>query len=732
MNPLLDFSALPRFADIRPEHIAPAVDHLIVECRATLARVTASPNCGWSDIVAPLEEVNEKLARAWGVVGHLHAVIDSPALRDAYHTSLPNVTEYWTDLGQNLDLFNQYRALRSAPEFATLSPARKKIIENELRDFRLSGAELAQDKKARFKEIAEEQSLLGSRFSENVLDATNAFSLLIEDEARLAGLPQDVKDAAREAAEKDHKADDGKPVGGKPDGGKSDGGKSDDGKPRWKLTLQAPSYLPVLQYADDRALRETIYKANVTRASEFGDAKLDNTALIDQIIALRAEEAALLGFNNFAEVSLVAKMANTPQQVRSFLDGLAQRARPFALRDVAELKAFAKDALGLDPLEAWDTMYASEKLRQQRYAFSDQEVKQYFPEPAVLAGLFKVVETIFDVQIKPDAALSPPHAWHEDVRGFRIETRGGPAGDRASGQLIGQFYLDLYARDTKRGGAWMDDAITRCLKTGGAPGNTPDAMPSTVPGTVQTPVTYLTCNFARGVGEANGQKRPALFTHDDVITLFHDFGHGLHHMLTRVDDLGVSGINGVEWDAVELPSQFMENFCWEWDVLKHMTAHVDSGAPLPRALFDKMLAAKNFQAGMQTVRQIEFSLFDMQLHSDFDAARQTPLALLDEIRQRVAVLHPPAYNRFPNNFSHIFAGGYAAGYYSYKWAEVLSADAYSAFEEEGVLSPAAGARFHAEVLAVGGSRPAAESFRAFRGRDPSMDALLRHSGMITA
>ena len=703
MNPLLDFSALPRFADIRPEHIAPAVDHLIAECRATLARVTASTGNGWDDIVAPLEDVNEKLARAWGVAGHLHAVIDSPALRDAYNANLPKVTEYWTDLGQNLDLFNQYRALCSTPSFAALSPARKKIIENELRDFRLSGAELPEHKKVRFKEIAEEQSALGSRFSENILDATNAFSLLIEDETRLAGLPQDVKVAAREAAAK--------------------GSKPGEGKHGWRLTLQAPSYLPVLQYADDRALRETIYKANVTRASEFGDPKLDNTALIDQIVALRAEEAALLGFNNFAEVSLVAKMANTPQQVRSFLDDLAQRARPFAERDMAELKAFAKDALGLDPLEAWDTLYASEKLRQQRYAFSDQEVKEYFPEPAVLAGLFKVVETIFDVRIKPDAALSPPHAWHDDVRGFRIETRGGPAGDAPSGQLIGQFYLDLYARDTKRGGAWMDDAITRRFKPGSGQEH--------APGTVQTPVTYLTCNFARGVGEVNGQKRPALFTHDDVITLFHEFGHGLHHMLTRVDDLGVSGINGVEWDAVELPSQFMENFCWDWDVLKHMTAQVDSGAPLPRALFDKMLAAKNFQAGMQTLRQIEFSLFDMQLHSDFDAARQTPLALLDDIRRRVAVLHPPAYNRFPNNFSHIFAGGYAAGYYSYKWAEVLSADAYSAFEEEGVLSPAAGARFQTEVLAVGGSRPAAESFRAFRGRDPNLDALLRHSGMIT-
>ena len=707
-NPLLDFAGLPRFAHITPEQITPAVDALIAECRATLTRVAQSASATWDDVVAPLEDANEKLSRAWGAVGHLHGVIDSPALRDAYNDNLSRITEYWTDLGQNLALFNQYRALNNSPAFAGLTAARKKIIGNRLRDFRLSGAELPDHKKARFKIIAEEQSLAGSRFSENLLDATNAFSLFIEDEARLAGLPQDVKDAAREAAQK-------------------------DAKPGWKLTLHAPSYLPVLQYADDRSLRETIYKANVTRASEFGDTKFDNTALIDKLVALRAEEAALLGFNNFAEVSLAAKMADTPQQVLDFLNDLAARAHPFAKRDYAELSDFARQSLGLDTLNAWDAMYASEKLRQQRYAFSDQDVKEYFPEHKVLAGLFKVVETIFNVEIKPDPALSAPHAWHEDVRGFRIESRGAAGNtpgdgaiddadaadhagnllhDGAAGQrLIGQFYLDLYARDSKRGGAWMDDAVTRRRRAG----------------LLQTPVAHLTCNFARGVGG-----KPALFTHDDVITLFHEFGHGLHHLLTRVDDLGVSGIHGVEWDAVELPSQFMENFCWEWDVLKHMTSHVDSGAPLPRALFDKMLAAKNFQAGMQTVRQIEYSLFDMHLHADFDAAASTPLQLLDAIRQRVAVMNPPAYNRFPNNFSHIFGGGYAAGYYSYKWAEVLSADAYSAFEEEGVLSPIAGARFADEVLAVGGSRPAAISFRAFRGRDPQLDALLRHSGMITA
>ena len=679
-NPLLDFSGLPRFAGIESTHVSPAIDSLLETCRQTVLRVTADSGAvDWDGFVTPLEDANERLSRAWGAIGHLHAVKDSPELRDAYNDNLPKVTEYWTDLGQNLALFAKYKALRASPAFGDLSPARRRIVDNEIRDFRLSGAELPEDKKARFKQIAEEQAALGSKFSENVLDATNAFALHIEDETRLGGLPPDVRQAAQEAAAK-------------------------DGKTGWKFTLQAPSYLPVLQYADDRALRETIYKANVTRASEFGDAKLDNTPLIDRILALRAEEAALLGYDSFACVSLVPKMAKTPEEVQQFLNDLAVRAKPFAERDMQELGAFARESLGLPALEAWDALYASEKLRQARYAFSDQEVKEYFPEPRVLAGLFKVVETVFKVRIRPDTAP----VWHTDASFYRIET--------AAGELVGQFYLDLYARDIKRGGAWMDDAITRRRKAGG----------------VQTPVAYLTCNFARGVGEVNGKKRPALFTHDDVITLFHEFGHGLHHMLTRIDDLGVAGINGVEWDAVELPSQFMENFCWEWDVLKHMTGHVDTGEPLPKSLFDKMLAARNFQAGMQTVRQIEYSLFDILLHDGFDRTRQTPMALLETVRDRVAVMRPPAYARFPNNFSHIFAGGYAAGYYSYKWAEVLSADAYSAFEEEGVFDAAVGARFLDEILAMGGSRSAAENFLAFRGRAPKIDALLRHNGMMQA
>ncbi len=501
-------------------------------------------------------------------------------------------------------------------------------------------------------------------------------------ESELSGLPADDIAAAREAA-----------------------GKA--GIEGWKFSLRMPSYLPVMQYADNRALRETLYRAYATRAAEidngYSKPEWNNGPLISQILALRAEEARMLGYRHFADVSLVPKMAESTEQVLGFLRELAVKAKPFAERDLAELKAFAKDELGLDPLEPWDVAYASEKLRVARYAFSEQEVKEYLPEPKVLQGLFGVVEKLYQVAIKPDTGP----VWHPDVRFFRIER---------DGQLIGQFYLDLYARDTKKGGAWMDSAITRRRISSG----------------IETPVAYLVCNFSGPVGG-----KPATFSHDDVITLFHETGHGLHHLLTRVDDLAVSGIHGVEWDAVELPSQFMENFCWEWDVVREMTAHADTGAPLPKALFDKMLAAKNFQNGMGTVRQLEFSLFDLLLHMDFDPANQHVMDLLAEVRKEVAVMVPPAWHRFPNSFSHIFAGGYAAGYYSYKWAEVLSADAFAAFEENGrpkgsVLDAETGERFWNEILAVGGSRPALESFKAFRGREPQVDALLRHSGMVNS
>jgi oligopeptidase A len=671
MNPLLQFVELPRFDEIKPEHVAPAIDELLAAGRAAVeAAARARPT--WDGFVAPLEDANERLGRAWGQVAHLHAVMDNPALREAYNAALPRVSQYWTELGQNLQLFQKYQALARSAEFAGLSPARQKIVDNALRDFRLGGAELPLEKKQRYAEIQEELAKLSAKFSENVLDATNAFSLIIEDQERLRGIPADVLQAAHEAAQK-------------------------DGRRGWKFTLHMPSYLPVLQYADDRTLRETLYRESATRASEFGKPEWDNSSNIQRIVELRRELAALLGYANYAEVSLEPKMAQSPAQVLGFLDDLAGHARPFAEKDAAELRAFSRSDLGIEHLQAWDVPYASEKLRAQRYAFSDQEVKQYFPEEAVLQGLFRVAQALYQITIVPSKAP----VWHEDVRFFEIRDAGGAA--------VGHFYMDLYARETKRGGAWMDDAIARRRK--GAE--------------IQTPVAHLNCNFSRPVGG-----KPALFTHDEVLTLFHEFGHGLHHLLTRVEDLGVSGINGVEWDAVELPSQFMENFAWEWDVLRHMTRHVDTGQPLPKQLFEKMLAAKNFQSGLAMLRQIEFAVFDMRLHSE--VAPRSAQQLLDEVRERIAVLKPPAYNRFANSFSHIFAGGYAAGYYSYKWAEVLSADAYSFFEENGILDARAGQRFRDEILAVGGSRPAAESFRAFRGREPRVDALLRHNGMIAA
>ena len=685
LNPLLDFSDLPRFDAIKPEHVTPAITALLEENRSVVARLEAPMReVSWDNFVEPLDNATEKLGRAWGIVGHLNAVVDTPELRATYNENLPKVTEFWTELGQNLALFEKYRALKASGDYQALSPARKKIIDNALRDFRLGGAELPDDKKVRFAEIQEKQATLSTKFSENVLDATNDYALFIEDESELAGLPEDVKQAARAAAEK-------------------------DGKPGFKFTLHFPSYFPILQYADKRELRETIYRANATKASELGaKPEWDNTQNIAEILKLRDEEAKLLGFRNFAEVSLVPKMAETPQQVTGFLEDLAKRARPFAENDLAELRAFAKKELGLDALEAWDVTYASEKLREQRYAFSEHEVKQYFPEPKVTEGLFRVIQTLFSVEVKPDTAP----VWHKDVKFYRIEK---------DGQLVGQFYLDLYARNGKRGGAWMDDARGR------------RKLPS---GAVQTPVAYLTCNFTEPA-VIDGEQKPALFTHDEVITLFHEFGHGLHHMLTQVEELGVSGISGVEWDAVELPSQFMENFCWEWDVLQHMTAHADTCAPLPRELFDKMIAAKNFQSGLQMLRQVEFALFDMHLHFDHDPyGSRSAQDVLNEVRHRVAVMIPPAFNRFQNSFGHIFAGGYAAGYYSYKWAEVLSSDAYGAFEEAGatggnILSVETGRKFQREILGAGGARTALESFKAFRGREPSIDALLRHSGMAS-
>ncbi len=716
-NPLLEFSGLPRFSEVRPEHVAPAVDLLLAESRTLISRLLAEPAVPtWNNFIQPLADSNERLARAWGQVSHLNAVMNSSALREAYNATLPGITQYHAEMAQNIALFAKVKTMRNGAEFATLNAARQKVIENELRDFRLGGAELSPANKARFLAIQEEISAICSRFSDNILDATSAYTWLVEHESELTGIPADERQVAAEAAEKIMEASD--------DGSLSHRGITSDlaadfeqpsrmasssirvgegERPKthgWLFTLHAPSYGPLMQYADNRALRERMYVAYNTRASELGKAELDNSPLMMKILKLRAEEALLLGFANFAELSLATKMADTPQQVEDFLSELARRAKPFAEQDLAELREFASEQLGIKELQAWDVSYVSEHLRQQRYAFSEQEVKQYFPEDSVLAGMFKLVGTIYGLTVRP--AQAPK--WHETVRFFDIV--------EGDGKLVGQFYLDLYARNSKRGGAWMDDAITRRRTASG----------------LQTPVAYLNCNFAAPVGG-----RSALFTHDEVITLFHEFGHGLHHLLTQVEDLGVSGINGVEWDAVELPSQFMENFCWEWSVLQDMTRHADTGKKLPRTLFDKMLAAKNFQSGLQTLRQIEFSLFDIRLHSDFDPqGTRTIQQILDEVRREVAVLVPPAFNRFPNSFSHIFAGGYAAGYYSYKWAEVLSADAYSLFEESGVLNLTIGLRFRDEILAVGGIRDAMQSFVAFRGREPTIDALLRHSGLVAS
>jgi oligopeptidase A len=674
MNPLLQFGALPLFDQILPEHVAPAIDTLLGTANAALEKVT-QPDfpAQWSAIARELDVATEKLGTAWGAVSHLNSVADTPELRAAYNAALPLVTEFWTRLGSDERLYAKYKAI----DAAALNTEQAQAHKNALRNFVLGGAELTGPARDRFSEIQEKQAALAQLFSEHTLDATDAFSHIATEE-EVDGLPEDVRHTAKAAA----KADD---------------------KDGYKLTLKMPCYLPVMQFAHSSQLRETMYRAYVTRASDQAapeGLKFDNTQVVRDILALRQEEARLLGYPNFATVSVVPKMAQSPETVILFLRDLARKARPFAERDVADLRTFARDSLQMPDPQAWDWPYVSEKLKEARYAFSEQEVKQYFTLPKVLTGLFKIVETLFEVSISPDHAP----VWNSGVAFYRIERDGA---------LVGQFYLDTAARQGKRGGAWMDDVRARWLR--------PDT------GILQTPVAHLICNFADGV-----DGKPALLTHDDVTTLFHEFGHGLHHLLSKVNERDVSGINGVEWDAVELPSQFMENFCWEWSVLQHMTAHVDTGQPLPRALFDKMTAAKNFQSGMQTLRQIEFSLFDMLLHTDHDPAKDF-MPLLNQVRQEVAVMQPPAWSRTGHTFSHIFAGGYAAGYYSYKWAEVLSADAYAAFEEsmddEGLPNPQTGRKYRQSILEAGGSRPAMESFKAFRGREPSLDALLRHQGM---
>ena len=692
-NPLLTFGrGIAAYSEIKPEHITPAIEFLLKHAQDAVDLAT-DPNtpATWDDLAEPLEDATESLGRSWSVISHLNSVADTPELRAAYGAMLPDVTAFFSSLGQNLALYQKFKELSKGPEFTKLNRAQKKVIENSLRDFRLGGAELNDADKPRFAQIQDEQAILGKAFSDHVLDATDGFVHLVSNAPDLIGLPEDVKAAAADTAQQ-------------------------KGLKGWAFTLHFPSYYPIMQYSENRELRRLMYEAYVTRSSELGpqyakgNIAWDNTQnMLDQL-RLRDEEARMLGFANFAALSLAPKMANTVDEVDLFLTNFANKSKPYAQRDWDELCAFAKTELGLiDGVQPWDTAFAAERLKQERYSFSENELKQYFPLPKVLDGLFGVIQTLFGVKI--EAADLP--TWHADVQSFSVKN--------AKGNIVAYFYLDPYARSGKRGGAWMDDARGR------------RELPN---GEIQIPVAYLVCNFAPPV-KVDGVLRQPTITHDDVITLFHESGHGLHHLLTQVSALGVSGINGVEWDAVELPSQFMENFCWEWEVLEKMTAHVETGKPLPRELFEKILAAKNFQNGLMTLRQIVMSLTDWRLHSHFDAKSVQGQAVLELSRKIAAdfnVIPQPEISRWINTFSHIFAGGYAAGYYSYKWAEVLSADAYSAFEEAAkltgsVLDPKTGSRYREEILEVGGSRPAAESFKAFRGREPSIDALLRHGGL---
>jgi oligopeptidase A len=676
-NPLLATDQLPQFSRIRPEHVEPAVDELLERNRRLLEQLLdGNQQYSWDNLIAPLEEAEDRLSKAWSPVQHMNSVVNSDALRAAYNACLPKLSAYATELGQNQRLYQAYRQIREGGEYSRLSPAQQKSIDNALRDFRLSGVALDEQSKQRYKAIAQRLSELSAKFEENVLDSTDAWSKHITDAAALAGLPESAMAAAAQAAEQ-------------------------KGLSGWLLTLEFPSFYPVMSYADDRELRRELYEAYSTRASDQGPfaGERDNLPLIEEILALRHEKAGLLGFSSYAELSLEPKMAGSPAEVMGFLTDLAERAHPRARQELEALRQFASQRDGLAELQAWDVGYYSEKLRQERYQISQEDLRPYFPETRVIPGLFGVVERLYGLQIRQ---VANDEIWHPDVRFYEI--RDG------EGALRGQFYLDLYARAKKRGGAWMDDCRVRRRK--GA-------------GDVQTPVAYLTCNFSAPVGG-----KPALLTHDEVETLFHEFGHGLHHMLTRVDYPAVAGINGVPWDAVELPSQFMENWCWEREALDLFAAHHESGEKLPQALYEKMLAAKNFQSAMQMVRQLEFSLFDFRLHLEYDSARGGRVyEILGEVRDQVAVLKPPAFNRFPNSFGHIFAGGYAAGYYSYKWAEVLSADAFSRFEEEGIFNPETGRSFLTNILEQGGSKDAMELFVAFRGRKPEIDALLRRTGL---
>ncbi|MDH5649082.1 MAG: oligopeptidase A [Gammaproteobacteria bacterium] len=674
-NPLLNLSGLPQFSAITPEHVEPALDQLLTENRKTLEQLLNQPETfTWDNFVQPLEDMEERLHRMWSPVSHLNAVKDSEALRQAYDRCLPKLSEYATELGQNENLYKAFKQIFESGEFGKLTVAQQKVINNALRDFRLSGADLNDKDKQRYREIEQELSQLGNQFAKNVLDATQAWELIVTSDADLAGLPTSAIAQAKKAAS-------GKNIKG------------------WRFTLDGPSYIAFMTYADNRQLRRNMYEAYVCRASDQGPyaGQWDNGPIIDRELKLKQEKARLLGFQNYVELSLQKKMANTPDEVIVFLEDLAQRAKPAAQRELAELTQFAREALRLEPLEAWDVMYCAEKLRQRDYDLSQEDLRPYFPLPKVLQGMFEVVHKLYGIRITEQKNVD---AWHSDVQFFNIHD--------AAGQLRGSFYLDLFAREHKRGGAWMDECVSR----------------KRLSNSVQAPVAYLTCNFSEPVDEI-----PSLLTHQEVTTLFHEFGHGLHHLLTKVDYVSVSGINGVEWDAVELPSQFMENWCWQRESLDLFVSHYQTGEKLPDELYRKMQAARYFQSGMQMVRQLEFSLFDIKIHQQYRPGQQTVQQFLDEVRQTVAVLIPPAFNRFQNSFTHIFAGGYAAGYYSYKWAEVLSADAFSKFEKNGIFDRETGMRFLEMVLEQGGTRGAMDLFVEFRGRKPKIDALLRHAGL---
>ncbi|SIR63407.1 oligopeptidase A Metallo peptidase. MEROPS family M03A [Aeromonas sp. RU39B] len=676
-NPLLTMDGLPPFSQIQPEHVQPAVLQAIAECKQRINEVLAhgSPRT-WDNLVAPLEEANDRLGRIWSPVSHLNSVMNSEPLRQAHDACLPHLAEYQTFVGQHEGLFAAYRELANSDDYARLSGAQRKEVENTLRDFHLSGIDLPAEQKQRYGEIQARLSELASQFSNNVLDATQGWTRLVSDEQELVGMPQSALAAAAQMAQLHEQQG-------------------------WLLTLDIPSYLPVMMYADNRALREEMYQAYTTRASDQGPCagQWDNSAIMAELLDLRLELAKLLGFASYAELSLATKMARKTEQVIGFLEDLASRSLPQGQAELQEIRDFAAAEYGMSELQAWDVAYYAEKLKQHRFSISDEQLRPYFPARKVVAGLFDVVRRVFGLKVRERLGIE---TWHPDVRFYDIYDE--------QDELRGSFYLDLYARANKRGGAWMDTCLGRRYRRDGQ---------------LQRPVAYLTCNFNGPVGD-----QPALFTHNEVVTLFHEFGHGLHHMLTTIDVAGVAGINGVAWDAVELPSQFMENWCWEADALAFLSGHYLSGEPLPAELLDNMLAARNFQSAMQMLRQLEFALFDFRLHMDHRAGGEGVVGdVLSQVRQQVSVLVPPAFNRFQHSFSHIFAGGYAAGYYSYKWAEVLSADAYSRFEEEGIFNRDTGAAFLHAILEKGGSKEPMELFRAFRGREPQVDALLRHSGI---